>query len=178
MRTRLFNAAKMIVGSLLLASVPACNLDPVFTERRPPKGPTASAENPRGTGLPPSSALSTAERHVVDLVESVLAHRAQYHQELEELRDYYRETLLGRVDKVVLAKSKVYVLEALLRLRQAACHPGLIDESRLDAESAKMDALLPMVSELVEEGHKALIFSQFTKMLAIVRIRLDTMGVT
>jgi hypothetical protein len=95
-----------------------------------------------------------------------------------ELRDYYRETLLGRVDKVGLAKSKVYVLEALLRLRQAACHPGLIDESRLDAESAKMDALLPMVSELVEEGHKALVFSQFTKMLAIVRRQLDTMGVT
>ena len=95
-----------------------------------------------------------------------------------ELRDYYREKLLGRVDKVGLAKSKVYVLEAQLRLRQAACHPGLIDASRLDTESAKMDALLPMVSELVEGGHKALIFSQFTKMLAIVRGHLDTMGVT
>ena len=91
MRTRLFNAAKMIVGGLLLASVPACNLDPAFAERRPPKGPTTSAENPRSTGLPPSSTLSTVERQEVDLVESVLAHRAQYHQELEGLRDYYRD---------------------------------------------------------------------------------------
>lgn len=96
----------------------------------------------------------------------------------KELRDYYRETLLGRVEKVGLAKSKVYVLEALLRLRQAACHPGLIDESKLEMESAKIEALMPMISELVEEGHKALIFSQFTSMLAIVRTELDKKGIT
>ncbi|MFH1748145.1 MAG: DEAD/DEAH box helicase [Planctomycetota bacterium] len=96
----------------------------------------------------------------------------------KELRDHYRTSLLARVDEVGLARSKMHVLEALLRLRQAACHPGLIDESKIGAESAKLEALLAMVAELIEEGHKALIFSQFTKMLAIVRGALDQRGVT
>ncbi len=69
------------------------------------------------------------------------------------------------------------VLEALLRLRQAACHPGLIDEKRIDQPSAKMEALLDNLSELIDEGHKALVFSQFTSMLAIVRKRLDETGI-
>jgi superfamily II DNA or RNA helicase len=91
----------------------------------------------------------------------------------QELRDYYRASLLGRIDKVGLARSKVHVLEALLRLRQAACHPGLIDQGKINGESAKLEALLEMVTEVREEGHKALVFSQFTSLLAIVRAKLD-----
>ena len=68
-----------------------------------------------------------------------------------------------------LNRSKIEVLEALLRLRQAACHPGLIDPGRVDDPSAKLDMLLPQLAEVVEEGHKALVFSQFTSLLAIVR---------
>jgi SNF2 family DNA or RNA helicase len=65
------------------------------------------------------------------------------------------------------------VLESLLRLRQAACHPGLIDEKRADDEGAKLDTLLDKLEEIVGEGHKALVFSQFTSLLDIVRRRLD-----
>lgn len=68
------------------------------------------------------------------------------------------------------------VLEALLRLRQAACHPALIDSSRTDVPSAKLDVLLEQVEELVEEGHKALVFSQFTSLLALVRPKLEERG--
>jgi len=50
-----------------------------------------SANDPAAAGLPPSAALAVVERQEVDLVENVLAHRAQYHQGLEELRDYYHE---------------------------------------------------------------------------------------
>ena len=57
------------------------------------------------------------------------------------------------------------MLEALLRLRQAACHPGLIDRARVGEPSAKLDVLLPQLAEVVEEGHKALVFSQFTSFL-------------
>ena len=96
----------------------------------------------------------------------------------KELRDHYRASLLTRVDDIGLARSKMHVLEALLRLRQAACHPGLIDESKTEAESAKLETLLAMVTELIGEGHKALIFSQFTKMLALVRTALDRQGMT
>ena len=61
------------------------------------------------------------------------------------------------------------MLEALLRLRQAACHPGLIDPKRCRSPSAKLDVLLGQLREVLDEGHKALVFSQFTSLLAIVR---------
>ena len=71
----------------------------------------------------------------------------------------------------------VEVLQALLRLRQTACHPGLIDEARAGESSAKMEVLLPLVEEIVDQGHKALIFSQFTGFLGIVRRALDAAGI-
>src|SRR5262249_30514463 len=67
---------------------------------------------------------------------------------------------------------------ALLRLRQAACHPGLIDAKRRKESSAKLDTLIEQLTEVIEEGHKALVFSQFTSLLSIVRDRLDAAGVT
>ncbi len=99
--------------------------------------------------------------------------RKQY----DELREHYRDSLLGHVDAAGLAKSKILVIEALLRLRQAACHPGLIDKVRVPEGSAKLDVLLPQLQELAEGGRKALVFSQFTSLLAIVRARLDKLGV-
>src|SRR5262245_48288460 len=47
-----------------------------------------------------------------------------------ELREHYRNTLLARVEQDGMNKAKIQVLEALLRLRQAACHPGLIDPAK------------------------------------------------
>ena len=75
-----------------------------------------------------------------------------------------------------LGGSKIEVLEALLRLRQAACHPGLIDPERSGDASAKLDMLLPQLAEVAAEGHKILVFSQFTKFLGLVRDRLDAEG--
>jgi len=90
-----------------------------------------------------------------------------------ELRDHYRNTLLERVARDGVAKSKMQALEALLRLRQAALHPGLIDNKRVKEDSAKLDLVLPQLVELFEENHKVLVFSQFTSFLAILRRRLD-----
>jgi SNF2 family DNA or RNA helicase len=93
----------------------------------------------------------------------------------DELRDHYRQTLLGRVDRDGIKKAQIQILEALLRLRQAACHPGLIDKARHAKDSsAKLDVLLPQLREVFDEGHKTLVFSQFTSLLAIVKDRLDT----
>jgi superfamily II DNA or RNA helicase len=89
-----------------------------------------------------------------------------------ELRDYYRQSLLQKIESEGLQKSKIHVLEALLRLRQAACHPALLDRSKTGS-SAKLDALVPQVLEVIEEGHKVLVFSQFTSFLQIVRDALD-----
>jgi SNF2 family DNA or RNA helicase len=94
-----------------------------------------------------------------------------------ELRDHYRQSLLGIVREQGMGKSKMHVLEALLRLRQAACHPALLKEGDSDEPFAKLDYLCPQLEELIDEGHKSLVFSQFTSMLAIVRQHLDAKGI-
>tara|TARA_Y100001933_G_scaffold265062_1_gene334820 strand:- start:3135 stop:6827 length:3693 start_codon:yes stop_codon:yes gene_type:complete len=107
----------------------------------------------------------------------------------DELRLHYRNSLLGSKGASLPSDgsegtvapagggSAMMVLEALLRLRQASCHPGLIDSNRRGEPSAKLEALIEMVLELAEEGHKALIFSQFVEMLSIVRSRLEEHGI-
>ncbi|APR87000.1 SWF/SNF family helicase [Minicystis rosea] len=95
----------------------------------------------------------------------------------DELRKHYRASLGARVAKEGMARSKMHVLEALLRLRQVACHPGLVDEKRRKEKSAKLETLFAELPTLRENGQKALIFSQFTSLLAFVRERLDADGV-
>jgi superfamily II DNA or RNA helicase len=111
-----------------------------------------------------------------------------------ELRDHYRGVLLKKIAREGVAKSKFLILEALLRLRQAACHTGLLPGRGPDRgpsafakatadkkgpryvrndSSAKFDLLLPRLEELADEGRKALVFSQFTSLLALLRERLD-----
>jgi len=97
----------------------------------------------------------------------------------DDLAEFYRGKLIGQLDAAGVGKAgnlgsaSFMVLEALLRLRQAACHPGLIDDARADEPSAKLDVLVDKVVDIIEEGSKALIFSQFVKMLNLVRRRLD-----
>jgi superfamily II DNA or RNA helicase len=93
-------------------------------------------------------------------------------KDYDEIRDYYRASLL-QGGQAVATLPRMHVLEALLRLRQAACHPGLLDPGRLEEPSAKFEVLVPMLEELREEGHKALVFSQFTQHLAALRRILD-----
>ncbi len=64
------------------------------------------------------------------------------------------------------------VLAALTKLRQLACHPRLVDET-WDKSSAKLDLFLETVDELREGRHRALVFSQFTSHLALIREALD-----
>lgn len=99
-----------------------------------------------------------------------------------ELKQYYRARLLADdTDMAVQAAGsggKLQVLEALLRLRQAACHPGLLDSDRgVTGESAKLSVLLEKLHEVIAEGHKVLVFSQFTKLLGIVRDKLVEEGI-
>ena len=96
----------------------------------------------------------------------------------DELKEHYRASLMSRIENQGLNKSKIHVLEALLRLRQASCHPALIDESRHDEASAKLDLLLERLEEVVAEGHKVLVFSQFTKHLGLIKDRLKRMNLT
>jgi superfamily II DNA or RNA helicase len=95
----------------------------------------------------------------------------------DELRDYYRASILGRVQTQGINRSKIHILEALLRMRQAACHPGLVDAKRDGETSAKLEALFDELRILIDGGHKVLIFSQFTSLLSIVRREVRQRGV-
>jgi len=102
---------------------------------------------------------------------------ARERKEYDELATHFRATLLGAAGESLSGETRFHALEALLRLRQAACHPGLIDKARVGSESAKLEVLVPLLEEIVESEHKALVFSQFTSLLAIVRARLDALGI-
>ena len=96
-------------------------------------------------------------------------------------RDLY-ETVRLAMDKKVqdeiskkgLARSHIMILDALLKLRQTCCDPRILSLSRAKdvKESAKLEMLMEMVPEMVEEGRKILIFSQFVKMLDIIEQEL------
>ncbi|PFG54132.1 SNF2 family DNA or RNA helicase [Marinobacter sp. LV10R520-4] len=100
-------------------------------------------------------------------------------------RDLY-ETIRASMDKKIrdlmadkgIARSQIEILEALLKLRQICCHPALLKRQASDSElaSAKLDLLLDMVTELLEEGRKIIIFSQFTSMLGIIEKAFQERG--
>ncbi|MDL1959832.1 MAG: DEAD/DEAH box helicase [Deltaproteobacteria bacterium] len=92
-----------------------------------------------------------------------------------QVRDHYRASILATVERQGLSRSRIKILEGLLRLRQAANHPALIGED--SAGSGKLDKLTTLIKEAVSCGHKALVFSQFTKMLSLIRRSLDNAGI-
>ena len=99
-----------------------------------------------------------------------------------EQRDLY-ESIRAAMDKRVrealsragLAKSQIVLLDALLKLRQACCDPALVKlpGARKVTRSAKRDALIELLATLIDEGRKALVFSQFTSMLDLIEIAID-----
>ena len=112
-----------------------------------------------------------------------IVHRIALGKKQIDLYETVRAAMDGGIKEAIsnkgLAKSQIVVLAALLRLRQICCHPQLID---LDAakkvtESAKTEHLLQkLLPTLLEEGRKILIFSTFTKMLAILEKEFKKAG--
>jgi len=88
-----------------------------------------------------------------------------------------RNQVLADVDQKGLAKSQMSILDALLKLRQICCHPRLLKIDlpgfSTNLPSGKFDAFKDMVMEIVEGGHKVLVFSQFVQMLHIIRQWLE-----
>ena len=98
------------------------------------------------------------------------AQRRVYNRILERSR---RE-VTGSVKAVGFEKSRMIILTVLLRLRQVCCHLGLVDETgESDAlPSGKLDHLNEILDEAMSEGHRVLVFSQFVKMLHLLRREL------
>ncbi|KRD56140.1 helicase SNF2 [Acidovorax sp. Root275] len=77
-----------------------------------------------------------------------------------------------------LAKSQITVLDALLKLRQVCCHPQLLplEAARAVSASAKLEQLMGMLPEMLAEGRRVLLFSQFTSMLTLIEAELKKRG--
>jgi SNF2 family DNA or RNA helicase len=75
-----------------------------------------------------------------------------------------------------LSRSHITILDALLKLRQTCCDPRTLSlkEAQKVKESAKLDLLMEILPEQLEEGRRILIFSQFTRMIALIEGELDT----
>ncbi|MFV0317505.1 MAG: SNF2-related protein [Microthrixaceae bacterium] len=86
-----------------------------------------------------------------------------------------RQKVLGLVDD--MSKNRFEVLKSLTLLRQLSLDPGLVDDKHDKVGSAKLDRLLSDLEQVAAEGHRALVFSQFTRYLARVRKRLDAAGI-
>ncbi|QRN97607.1 helicase [Archangium violaceum] len=84
-----------------------------------------------------------------------------------------REEVVSQLEE---GGSVLKALEALLRLRQAACHPALVPGQQAKT-SSKVQALIEALGTAVEDGHKALIFSQWTSMLDLIEPELKEAGI-
>ena len=103
----------------------------------------------------------------------------------ESLRTAIHDDIRKVIDKKGLKQSTIHILDALLKLRQVCCDPRLVklpgakagaagaSARAMSAGSAKLDWLRTHVPELMEEGRKVLIFSQFTSMLALIADMLN-----
>ncbi|WP_328326860.1 DEAD/DEAH box helicase [Kribbella sp. NBC_00382] len=98
-------------------------------------------------------------------------HRKIYQTHLQR----ERQKVLGLVAD--FDKNRMTIFRSLTLLRQLSLHAGLIDEVHGDLPSAKIDALLEQLPDIIGSGHRALVFSQFTGFLALVRQRLDAEGI-
>ena len=104
-----------------------------------------------------------------------------YRSELRSIQ----QALLGMNSDEQVKKDSFAILQKLMRLRQICCHPALPTWAKdtpaekqkyINEESAKLNALFYLLDQLRDEGHKVLVFSQFTRMLEIIRWRLEANG--
>ncbi|CAN5740431.1 hypothetical protein BH24DEI2_BH24DEI2_13490 [soil metagenome] len=118
--------------------------------------------------LPPKS-------EIVVPIELVGAQRDLY----ETLRVAMSERVRDEVGKQGLARSQIMILDALLKLRQACCDPRLVKVSGAKnvKSSAKLEWLKDVLPNMLEEGRKVLIFSQFATLLGLLEETLAKLGV-
>ncbi|QSE93937.1 SNF2 helicase associated domain-containing protein [Rhodococcus pseudokoreensis] len=114
--------------------------------------------------------LPAKQEQVLD-VDLHAKHRKIYDTHLQR----ERQKILGLLADV--DKNRFTILQSLTLLRQLSLDAGLVDDEYRDVPSAKVDALLEQLADVVAGGHRALVFSQFTGFLGKVRDRLDDAGI-
>ena len=110
-----------------------------------------------------------------DKTETILwCHMGKEQQAVyNDYKNYYRTALMKKIEEVGMAKAGMYVLEGLLRLRQICDSPQMVKDAEVTTtQSVKIDELLREILENTG-SHKLLVFSQFTEMLHLIKLRLD-----
>ena len=106
-----------------------------------------------------------AKTEIVRTVEMEDRQRQLY----ESVRLAMQKRVRDAVSSMGLAQSQIVVLDALLKMRQVCCDPRLVSGLKeTPPKSAKLEMLLEMLEEMIQEGRKILLFSQFTTMLALI----------
>ncbi|MCE9625937.1 MAG: DEAD/DEAH box helicase [Deltaproteobacteria bacterium] len=108
---------------------------------------------------------------VVQYCEMTGEQQKLYHEVLASCR----RQVFAEVEQKGIERSQVSILTALLRLRQVCCHPELLGPTfkKRDIASGKMETFQDLVTEVLSEGHRILVFSQFVEMLSLLRLWLD-----
>jgi len=93
-------------------------------------------------------------------------------------RNDYRDRILGTIESQGIHKSQLTILQGLMKLRQICDSPAILNETeKYPNHSIKLDELAREISENIG-NHKALIFSQFLGMLALIREKLQALGIS
>ena len=92
----------------------------------------------------------------------------------ETIRVAMHEKIRLEIDKKGMNRSHIIILNALLKLRQTCCDPRLLKlpAAKQVTHSAKLELLMSLLPDMVEEGRSILLFSQFTSMLALIELEL------
>lgn len=115
-----------------------------------------------------------------DVAEIVYrCHLSEVQQELyQSYAKSAREELSHLVKKEGFEKVQIHVLATLTRLKQICCHPAIFAKEKPEiGDSSKYDMLIELLQTLIEGGHKTVIFSQYTRMLSIMRHDLEKRGI-
>jgi non-specific serine/threonine protein kinase len=90
----------------------------------------------------------------------------------ENWKEYYKNEIKQIIEEKNVGKSKMKILEGLMKLRQICLHPKMIDPE-YTGSSSKFDLLMMEIEKVISEGHKVLVFSSFVKMLTLVKEEFD-----
>ncbi len=94
----------------------------------------------------------------------------------ENEKEAFKQNIMANLDANGQSRNRMKIFQGLIRLRQAACHPRLIDDG-FTGHSGKFEEVVRMIDSVVSEGHKVLVFSSFVKHLRLVESEIKNLKI-